>query len=137
MRRRPKKKRSKVWLIVVLAVVVVVGLGGLTFWGWGMFRDQARDAMNRNPVIQRHIGRITAIELNFTETGDAEDEDVFVFDITGTNGSGTVTARFLSVGSDTEELGSGTLRLSSGQTYDLDDGSRFEPSIEDFEHLWD
>lgn len=122
----PKKKSSKVGLIVVLVVVGVGVLGGVCFWGWGLFRDQARDALNRNRVIQRHIGRITKMELNFTETGEDPDPEVLVFDITGTKGSGTVTARFVTTGAESEEVESGTLRLSSGKTYDLNGNDDFD-----------
>lgn len=109
-------------VILILAgcgFLIVAGCCGFAFWGWGLFTDQAKDALNANPVIQEHIGNIESIETDFTATGNAEGDDVFVFRIKGPKGSGVVTAEFISTGADSEEVRSGTLELDSGETYDL------------------
>jgi len=105
--------------ITAFILLALAAIGGFAFWGWGVFADQAKEALNNNPVIQQHIGEVDEIELDFAATGEVEDEDVFVFRIEGSKGSGVVTAEFVSVDADTEEIRSGTLQLSSGETYDL------------------
>lgn len=100
-------------------LMTVACCGGFAFWGWGLFTDQAEAALNRNPIIQRHIGDIEDIDTDFVATGNEENEDVYVFRISGPKGSGTVTAEFLTVDAETEEVVSGTLELSTGETYDL------------------
>lgn len=106
-------------LIVGFILLSLVGIGGLGFRGWDLFTDQAKEALDKNSVILQHVGEIDRIEMDVTATGDAEGEDVFVFRVAGSRGTGVVTAEFITVDADTEEIGSGTLRLSSGETYDL------------------
>ncbi len=99
--------------VVVVAAVVV------TYLGWNIFSDQAKDALAANPVVQEHLGEVHSISVDLEATGDAEGSDVFVFRVEGSRASGTVTAEFITVDDATEELGSGTLVLDSGETYPL------------------
>ena len=112
--------RNRTLLIVLGAVaVLLLGLAGLGYWGWTLFTEQAKQALNDNPVIQEHIGEIDKLTLDFEATGNAKGEDSFVFRIEGSRGSGVVTADFVSVDDDTEEIRAGTLKLESGETHDL------------------
>lgn len=115
------KSSNKIVIFIIAGIgfLIMAGCCGFVFWGYGLFTDQAKDALNDNPVIQEHIGEIEEIETDFTATGNAEGEDVFVFRIKGSKGSGVVTAEFISTGPESEEVRSGTLELDSGETYDL------------------
>lgn len=101
---------------LLAVVVVVVGLGS---WGWNMFEEQVVAALEENPVIQQHIGSITDIEIALEATGETEGDTVFVFRIEGPKGSGLVTADIVTVDEDTEEIRSGILEMSTGETFDL------------------
>lgn len=97
----------------------IASVGGFLFWGWNMFVNQAKTAINNNPVCRQHLGEIYDIDTDLIATGMEEGEDVFVFRITGSNGSGVVRAEFISEGADEEKITHGTLKLSSGEAYNL------------------
>ena len=102
--------------LVVLGCLGIVGLG---FWGVGMVTDQAMAALNANPVVQQHAGRITEMDIDWTGTGLEEEDNVFVFEFTSAKATGVVTAEFITIDAETEKVVSGKLELSSGETYDL------------------
>jgi hypothetical protein len=68
-----------------------------------------------HPVIQEHIGEIQEVSVNIAGTG-ATDDDSEVYDLRGTKGSGELTAYF----DDDHNFISGTLRLPSGETYEIE-----------------
>ncbi len=108
-----------IWVAVLAVPIAIAALGGAVWWGWVLFLDQAREALQANAVVQEHVGSIASMELDFVATGEVSGEDVFVFDLVGTKGSGRATGRFVTVDADTEELVSGSLELPSGEVYDL------------------
>ncbi len=114
-------KRRKLLFVGIAGFVflIVVGIGGLAFWGWNLFADQAKVALNKNSVIRQYIGQIEQIEVDLIATGNEEGEDVFVFRIEGPKGTGVVTAEFVTIDADAEEIRSGSLQLPTGETYDL------------------
>jgi len=123
--KNQNRRGNAILVLTIVGIILLVGLmccGGmaafLTF-GWGIFTEQAKDAMNENAVIQEHIGRVTSIESNFLASADEDNENVFVFEVEGSKGTGTVTAEFITVDDDTEEIRSGTLELPSGDVYEL------------------
>ena len=83
------------------------------------FERQVAEDIKANPVIVNHNGEITAIEVDWTATGEEPDEDVFVFNLTGTKGNGTLTAECITVDADHEDVVSGSLQIPSGETIDL------------------
>ena len=105
--------------MAAVALLLLLGIGGFVRWGWNLFKAQARDALNRNAVIQHHIGAIDRMELDTAGTAHAEGDDVFVFRLEGPKGSGVVTAEFVTLDADTEVIASGTLELPGDETYDL------------------
>jgi hypothetical protein len=126
--------QEKSGLPKILIIVLVVGLigtllcggvcGGGAFWGWGMFEEQAQQALSQNEVILEHIGEIQSMDFDLMGTGEAEDGSTaagqtFVFRVEGSKGSGVVSAEFVTDDADTELLTSGTLTLSSGEVIDL------------------
>ncbi len=100
-------------------LLVLLGTAGVVFVGWNLFQDQAEKALDANPVIRQHVGEIERIEADLVASALAEGVDDFVFRIEGTKGTGVVAAEFVTIDADTEEIRSGTLRLSSGETYEL------------------
>ena len=122
MNRHRRSGRALAFIVgavVGIILLVIVGVVGLGAWGWSEIKNQARAALNRNPVILEHVGSVSEIDLDLTATGEQAGADVFVFDVVGEKSTGVVTAELVTVDAETEEIRSGTLRLPSGETYDL------------------
>ena len=118
------RRRMPVWAWILLALVLLVvgaaiGLGSWAVsWGWGMFEEQARTALQADPVVEAHIGKIREMDLELMATGGAKGADEFVFKLEGSRGKGTVTAEFAST-PDSEEIRGGKLIMSDGMQYVL------------------
>jgi len=116
------------WLIAlilgcVLLVAAMVGAcAWVVGWGWGLFADQARDALQAQPVVQAQIGQIRGMDLDFLATGAAAGAEEFVFDLAGDRGHGRVKATFVSLGAGQEIITGGELTIA-GRHYALDDQS--------------
>lgn len=122
-RREPKPAGRNWILLLVLAgglmfLLCCGGLGGLAFFGWSIFTGKAQAVLQNNPVVQEHIGEIREMKFDFAATGNEPGDDVLVIHVTGTKGSGTVTVKLVTNDVGGEEL-SGTLRMSTGEVYDL------------------
>ena len=114
--------------------VLIFGCGGcavicilaMFFGGWalmklglGVFADEVESELRSNPVIIEHVGRIEEFELDLSASvAEAGGED-FVFEVSGTKGSGLVTATCVTNEEGIEEVVSGTIQLESGETLDL------------------
>jgi len=109
---------SIIVVLVLLGISILACCGGVVSFGWGVYVEEVKIELEGNPVIQEHIGEISEISTNFTKSAVEDDEDVFVFEISGPNGSGTVTGKFEDI-DDSEVLTSGKLKTSTGKTYDL------------------
>ncbi|MEL1263127.1 hypothetical protein [Pseudoxanthomonas putridarboris] len=83
--------------------------------GEDIFTRQAREAAQRYPLVQEHIGRIERFVIDAIATGEAPGMDEFVFDIAGSVGRGQLLAEFITVDADTERLGKGVLTLADGR----------------------
>ncbi len=104
------------------AAVVVGSMLVLTAAGCGLFDvfiDQVKADIKDNPVIVQHIGTIQSMEIDWAGTGSEPDENTFVFNVTGSKGSGVLTAECITIDANTEDVRSGKLETSAGQTFDL------------------
>lgn len=100
-----------------------------------IFTRQARDAAQRYPLVQQHIGTLSKFELDLMASGEAEGADAFVFELAGDKGSGRILADFITVDADTERLGHGVLTLADGREIAFEgeaprEGERASPRIE-------
>ena len=83
--------------------------------GKDIFTRQAREAAQRYPLVQQHIGQIETFVLDAEATGAATGMNTFVFDLAGSKGRGTLEADFITVSAETERLGKGVLTLQDGR----------------------
>lgn len=121
----PRRSSATPWLLAFLlagglvALLCCGGAGGVVYYGIDVFTDQVAANLRENPVIREHIGEIEDLDMNWLDSAEAEGDDEFVFHIRGTQGEGDV--RLVSITRDTgaEDVVSGTLRMSSGEEYDL------------------
>ena len=109
------------WLLIVLfaggtLAAIAAGtwvVGSFVGHGWKLFEEDAQAALQRNPTIQEHVGRIRQIELDLLATGRAIHPEDFVFDIDGERADGTVRARFETT-LEGEVIREGVLRIKGG-----------------------
>jgi len=103
-----------------IALITIIGSAWF-FVGFGMnvFAGQVRGELHDNPVIIEYLGRIESFEMKMMASISVEGEDEFVFRAEGTKDSGIITAICITIDSDTEQVTSGTLQISSGEIFDL------------------
>jgi hypothetical protein len=104
---------------VIVVLATVFGGWALMKLGLGVFADEVENELRTNPVITEHIGRIEEFELDLSSSIAAEGDEDFVFHVSGTKGSGLVTATCVTNEDGVEEVVSGTIQLESGETLDL------------------
>jgi hypothetical protein len=104
-----------------IATTLAIIFGGwvLLRFGLGVFADEVESNLRSNPVIVEHVGRIEEFELDVGASVAVEGGDDFVFRVSGTKGSGLVTATCITNDEGTEEIVAGTVQLASGETLDL------------------
>ncbi len=121
-------KRSKKGAFFALgcggcAVVTLVAIfgGGWFFVQFGMtvLADQVQAELQDNPVVIEHLGRIENFEMEMMKSMSTSIEDEYIFRAEGTKDSGVITAICITLDSETEEVTSGTLQVSSGEIFDL------------------
>ncbi|PPU38272.1 hypothetical protein [Xanthomonas arboricola] len=125
--RAPGKRRSGVTLgliglaacVVLFGMVILGALGWLIVFGWSLFADQARAALQDDAVVQEQIGRIHTMRVDLVRTGLAPGDDDFVFTVEGDRGRGRVHATWVSGGSEREILSDGVLTMHDGSEYTL------------------
>ena len=61
-------------------------------FGLGVFADEVESDLRSNPVIIEHIGRFEEFELDLGASIASEGNEDFVFRVSGTKGSGLITA---------------------------------------------
>ncbi len=88
--------------------------------GEDIFTRQAREAAQRYPLIQQHIGDIRSFEIDSMATGAAPGINTFVFDLAGSKGRGRLEADFITVSAGRERLGKGVLTLQGGRRLPFD-----------------
>lgn len=128
----PPKKSSMLWLYILLGVLGFFALGccgciGLGIWGMGKAQDELGKIMlaqaGQNPVVTEKLGDIRSARMNFIasteESAKHEGEPGrLVFDVEGSKGSGKLIVQQ----DGPEKLKFRELRLSSGETINLDEG---------------
>ena len=104
---------------IIGTLAIIFGGWGLLRFGLGVFADEVERDLRSNPVIVEHVGRIEEFELDLGASVAAEGGDDFVFRVSGTKGSGLVTATCITNDEGIEEVVAGTIQLESGETLDL------------------
>lgn len=102
-------------LIAILAVVA--GIIGLWRAGKGAWEEEVGEALRDDEMVVKHLGRLEDVEVDFGHTMALEGDDLFVFRLTGTRGTGL--ARLQIDDSDGVRVVAGTLQLEDGSTVKL------------------
>lgn len=112
--------------LVGLGVIVLAccGMGGGGWFVWQNFTATLKAEVQKVPAVQEHIGEIEEFEVNFMEAGQIMEKEkdkpqnVQVYKVKGSKGSGTVVVRIVQAGKDIR-IDDGELRMDSGETYEL------------------
>ena len=118
-------QRNKLWIFgcggcaVFVALAMVFGGWALMKLGLGVFADEVESELRSNPVIIEHVGRIEEFELDLSASVAEEGGEDFIFHVSGTKGSGLVTATCVTNDEGIEEVVAGTIQLESGETLNL------------------
>jgi hypothetical protein len=101
------------------------GIGGM-LWAMFVFLPQTvKPELERNLVIQQHIGTIEELSLSFEKMIEAQEKNppapgvtMLAFDIKGSKGKGFVVCQMRDKGGAMELIG-GQLEMSNGERFDL------------------
>jgi len=117
----PHNKSSLAWLWILLVLGGGVGLlvccgggGALVYFGLGVMGEEVADQLRDHPVIQEHLGGIDNIEVDFTASAARDDDDEFVFKVSGPKGSGKLIAKTATDDNGDDQVVSGSLRTATG-----------------------
>jgi hypothetical protein len=126
-RFRKEEKSNKTCLIVGLILGGIVGVVllcggcgiGMYYFGVRQIASGVQATLAQNLVIQEHIGDIQSLEFNLMATGERGGGDMFVFDVTGSKGSGTIIAECIQQPGGAVDVVSGQLELANGEEFPL------------------
>jgi len=128
---QPPRKKSNPWLWVLgtLGVLTLVGAAVCCGGGYFLFQkaqemigDQIKTQVADDPTIQEHIGDITSVEMNYSQTAAALEQtpDAIAFNIEGNKGTGIlVVQQDKSAPGETFSLRSADLILPNGDRHQL------------------
>jgi hypothetical protein len=97
-----QRKRSRLWIVLLVGAVLFVSLtclGGsaLVFFGLDLVTADVAADLRDNAVLREELGDIRSFEIAWGKSFAHPDEDVFVYRVTGTKGSGLVQAESITV----------------------------------------
>jgi hypothetical protein len=116
----PQKSRKKlVWILLgvgaLLVVLVCGGVIGVVKFGFNIIEAEIRNQVRDEPVLIEHIGQIEKMDVDLTESAALNDDDTFVYHVTGSKGSGVLTVKHVTNDAGDEEIQSADLRLPDGR----------------------
>jgi hypothetical protein len=90
----------------VIAVVV---------FGMNVISTEIGDQVRDNPKFREHIGELQEISVDYTASAAKDDDDTFVYNVKGDQGSGVLTVKSLTDDDFNEQIEEATLRLPDGK----------------------
>ncbi len=117
--------RSWLWAGILAGMLAAAALfccgGGLLVIRFGMdvMTNEVQDELARRPEIEENIGEIRSLKVDLMRSGAEDDEDVFVYNIEGSRGSGRVKLKQATREDGTEVIVSGELTMQDGRRIPL------------------
>lgn len=122
----PPQKKGGANVKVILAVVIGLGvvcsggLGIVILWGLNMVEADIANQLRENPVLVEKIGTVQNIKMNKSASLKYDDSNIWVYDVEGTLGSGTLKVRSVtSMASENEQIDWALLELPDGSEHVL------------------
>jgi len=88
-------------------------------FGFDEFEAEIEQQLRENPVLVERIGELHEFEIDWRRSFAEVGEEVFVFKVEGSRGTGWVRLGSETLENDREEIHWGKLELPSGETVDL------------------
>lgn len=104
---------------VVGVVMMFVCCGGIGYFGINLMTSEVQAELRDHPQIREHLGELSSVRLNLFKSMAHDGEDIWVYDLTGAKGKGEITIHHVTDESGDEAFHSATLRLSDGQTIQI------------------
>lgn len=120
-----RKPSSGFWplVLIVLALAfgggVVVCCGGAVYFGLNMLSAEIELELRDNPRLREHVGEVQEFQMNLTRSLATADDDVYLYSVRGTKGSGELTVKHITGDDGNEIILEASLRLTDGTTVDL------------------
>lgn len=112
------------WTLLLGVGSVVVGgvlcCGGVAYFGLNLMATELEVEIRDNAQIREHLGDLQSVRLNFMKSIIDDDDDVWVYNLTGSKGQGELTVKQTTGDDGDEVFHKATLRLSDGQTVEID-----------------
>lgn len=125
-REQREKSSGSNCLAWTLGCAVVSGImmvflccGGIGYFGVNIMNTEVQAELRDNPQIREHLGELSSVQLNMFKSMTHDGDDIWVYDLTGSKGKGEITIHQTTNDSGDEEFHSATLRLSDGQTIEI------------------
>ncbi len=110
------------WLFGFGIFSVICGVlccGGLAYFGFNLMATEMEVAIRDNAQIREHLGDFQSVRLNFMKSIADDDNNTWVYNVTGSKGQGELTV-VQTTGDDGDEVfHSAKLRLSDGRVIDI------------------
>jgi len=85
--------------------------------GIGMQADMVKAEFSTHPKVKEHLGELQTVTTNFTKTGELGENEVIVFDASGSKGDGELIVK--PNNNQPGEYSMARLRLPNGDEIDL------------------
>ena len=119
----PKKKSGCLLAFIAgggLMVFLCCGGGiALGVFGLNLMTKAVEVELRDNPVLVEKLGPVQSFELDWTASFAKDEDDIFVFQVQGEKGRGEITAHCITEDDASEQVKSASLRLPSGETFEL------------------
>lgn len=110
-------------VIALGGMLLVGGLGALFVFGGSVIEEQVAADLKENAVLAEHVGDNRTFDIEWYQSGMHPDNDTFIFQVSGSKGSGVMTAKCITIDADREDVTEGTLSVG-GRTFNLFPESR-------------
>lgn len=123
MAKHSRRGRARTWILIIGGglVFMIVGVFLLGRWGMNALAAEVQRGFEDHPIVLEQIGEIQDIDMNLVDSGKAEDDETFVYDVEGTKGNGQLHIRSEILDDGSEKIHSAKLILSTGEILVLDD----------------
>ena len=119
MEKEKKKSNVLLWVLGgcgVLALLAVLAVGGLAWFGISQAKTMAIDELNGYAAVQEHVGEITDIDLDFEAM--EQSQGTVMIQVTGSKSSATIEAVPDQTGSG-KIIGGGSIVMPDGTRHEL------------------
>ena len=114
--RKASGASMALWVLLggggLLVVLLCCGGGvALLMFTRDFMQAEVKDQLRDNPKLREHIGELESVELDFSGTVAADDDETFRYNVRGSKGSGELT---VIESPDDSTIVEATLRLKDG-----------------------